>query len=142
MAKTKSPRKRRVSRKPARSAPVRRRPAARPAAVRHPLVERVAELGLLRGVLLALALVCLVLMPGEGVAVGYSGWPLITTVLVPVLAPLVFMVLLLDALMSAVFMADHRGAERRRYGRILAVDLIAAALLLAFWLPFYLTLGA
>jgi hypothetical protein len=130
-ARTKSPKR----------PPARRKSAARRVPPRHPVVERLAELGVLRLVLLGLALTCLVLMPPAGAAVGYSGWPLVTTVLVPVLAPLVFMVLLLDALMSAVFLADQRGPARARYARILAVDLVAAGLLLVFWLPFYLALG-
>ncbi|HEX9627819.1 MAG TPA: hypothetical protein VGA00_12840 [Acidiferrobacterales bacterium] len=136
MTKTTAARKKSTNRKPAR-----RQPATRRTPPRHPVIERVAELGVLRLVLVALALICLALMPPAGAAVGYSGWPLVRTVLVPVVAPLVFMVLLLDALMSAVFLADQRGPARRRYARILAVDLVAAGLLLVFWLPFYLALG-
>lgn len=132
MTRKKSPRRK-------KTAP---RPAGRRKPPRHPLLERIAELGVLRAVLVVMALLCLILMPPAGADVAYRGWPLVTTVLVPVLAPLIFMVLLLDALMSAVFMADQRGPGRRRYLRLLWVDLIAAGLLLAFWLPFYLALGA
>jgi len=69
-----------------------------------------------------------------------TGWPLVTTVLIPVLAPMTFMVLLLDALMARVFLTDAEGAARQRYKTILLADLLAAAVLLLRWLPYFAAL--
>lgn len=95
------------------------------------------ELGVLRVTLLATALMLLILVPTPGARAVFSGWPLVTTVLTPVLAPLVMMVLLLDALMARVFLTDAAGAERRRFRVIILANLAVAAILLLRWLPFY-----
>src|SRR5205085_7750756 len=69
-------------------------------------------LGPLRLALLAFALVVLALMPAPGVKAAFAGWAMIPTVVLPVLAPLVFLGLLLDALMSSVFLIDAVSLRR------------------------------
>lgn len=98
------------------------------------------EFGALRITMWLLAMVALFLIPSPGARAVYDGWPLVTTVLVPVVTPMLFLGLLLDALMSRVFMADAEGEARRRLKRIMLINLIAAALLVARWLPFYAAL--
>lgn len=98
------------------------------------------ELGFLRLVVLAAVAVAVVLVPEPGTRAIYSGWPMVTTVLIPVLAPLLFMVLLLDALMARLFLTDAEGAARRRYRNIILINLLAAAALVLRWLPYYAAL--
>lgn len=65
---------------------------------------------------------------------------MVTTLLAPVVAPLALMVLLLDALMARVFLTDAENGARKRWKRIILIDLIGAALLLLRWLPYYAAL--
>ncbi len=103
----------------------------------HSLARRFRELGPLRWTLLFCVLVALVLIPAPGTRAVYEGWPLVTTVLIPVIAPLLFMLLMLDVLMSRVFMTDAEGDARRRLKTAMIVNLLAAALLVIRWLPYY-----
>lgn len=103
-------------------------------------MEHLRNLGGLRVVLLVAVVILLILVPTPGTRAVYSGWPLITTLLVPVLAPLVFMLLLLDALMAWVFLTDAVGGTRRRWRAIVFINLIAAIVLLLRWLPYYAAL--
>ena len=61
--------------------------------------------------------------------------------ILPVLAPMVFMVLMLDALMSRVWMSEAEGPEWKRLRLVLRVDLIVGLVLLAYWLPYFIALG-
>jgi hypothetical protein len=104
--------------------------------------RRVLDLGGLRLALLLAVVVLLIVVPAPGTRGVLSGWPLVKTVLAPVLAPMLFMLLLLDALMARVFMSDATGDARRRFKTAVLVNLTAAALLLLRWLPYYLALRA
>ena len=106
----------------------------------RPWQRRLRDLGPLRLSLLFFVLVLLFLVPPPGTRAVLSGWPLVTTVLAPVLAPLIMMLLLLDALMARVFMTDTEGAVRRRFRTVIAVNLLATLLLLGRWLPYYAAL--
>lgn len=102
--------------------------------------RRLGELGALRLVLLFCAVVLLVFVPAPGTRAVFTGWPLVTTVLAPVLAPLIVMVLLLDALMARVFLTDAEGPARRRFKTAIVVNLVAVLALVLRWLPYYAAL--
>ena len=92
----------------------------------------------------ALALVALVLVIGAQppeTRVVLHGWQMVPTLLMPVLAPLVFFGLLLDALMGRVMMIDVQGAERARYRSIVWTDLLLAVALVAAWYPYISSLA-
>ena len=95
------------------------------------------RLGALRIMLVLTALVLLFIAPTPGTRPDYHGWGIILTLIVPTLAPIVFMVLLLDALMNAVFMVDKRGAERARHKSIVFLQLLLTAILIAVWYPYF-----
>lgn len=100
------------------------------------------QMGALRVTLVAGAIVDMLAAPSPGTPVIYAGAELVTTLIVPVLAPILLQVLLLDALMGRVLMSSHTGAERARYRRIMIVNLAVAFALLLRWLPYFMALGS
>lgn len=129
-----------------------------------PLRERIVELGALRSALLAAIAVLVASAPFasfgpdgfDGIdvsrAVGVEGGDpgsreinlslglLWTTLVAPPLAVMMAFVVPLDMLMSRIYMTDKRGTERARYRRILAVEALALAVLVAAWAPFFVAL--
>jgi len=99
------------------------------------------QMGALRVALVAGAIVDMLAAPSPGAPVIYAGADLVTTLIVPVLAPILLQVLLLDALMGRVLMSSHTGAERARYRRIVTVNLVIVFLLVLRWTPYFLALG-
>ncbi len=93
-------------------------------------------LGPLRQMLVLGVLALVVLRPVPGTPPAYAGWGMIPTLVFPALVPLFFMVLLLDAIMSAVQLASHPG-ERRRYQTAIGVSLGMALLLMLWWWPYF-----
>jgi hypothetical protein len=96
-----------------------------------------AQFGLMRLVLACMALALIFFVPAPGTPPVYQGLGLIPTVLVPVLAPILFMVLMLDVLMASVFMIDKKGAARARYRMIQLLNLALAVALVLFWIPYF-----
>lgn len=95
----------------------------------------------LRAVLILAAIIAILGRPGIGEPVVYSGWGMVTTLLIPVLAPLIFMLLMLDALMGMVWMSEAAGEEKKRLRLVVRVDVIVGLLLLVYWLPFFIALS-
>ena len=93
-------------------------------------------MGPLRLMLALGVLALLVLRPAPGTPPVYAGWDMIPTLVFPALVPLLFMVLLLDAIMSAVQLASYPG-ERRRYRTVIGVSLGMALLLVLWWWPYF-----
>jgi hypothetical protein len=70
----------------------------------------------------------------------YSGWAMMPTLIVPALVPLLFFILLLDALMTWVFRVDAKGSDRERLGRILMFDIGLVVLLVVSWAGYFIAL--
>ena len=100
------------------------------------------QMGVLRVVLIALVILDMLASPRPGTVAVYSGWEVVTTLILPVLAPILLQVLLLDALMGRVLMSSAMGAERARYRRIMVVNLVFSVALVLWWLPYFLKLFA
>jgi len=105
-----------------------------------PIGAALRGLGPLRQALLLAVVAALVFVPEPGTRAVYEGWPLVGTVLIPVMAPLLLMLLLLDALMARLFLTDASGPARRHYQTVLAINLIGAVALVVRWLPYYAAL--
>lgn len=99
------------------------------------------ESGALRIGLWLFALTVMILAPRPGTPAVYSGWELVPTLMAPVLAPILMQVLLLDALMSRVWMSAHTGAARERYRLILWINLGVTALTTLWWLPYFIAIA-
>ncbi len=99
-------------------------------------------LGFLRVALLALALLNIlfplieILIPSSQAADRHNLWFLLTTIISPVMAPLLIVVMLFDYIMSRVRAADAEGALRRRYVTISRIELCVIGITLLFWVPF------
>ena len=96
-----------------------------------------AELGILRLALLSLAGILALFSTEPGLPMILHGWELISSLVLPAAAPLVFFVLLFDILMSSVRLADGLPQARRRWQRVLAAEVLFALLLLMSWAPFF-----
>jgi hypothetical protein len=99
-------------------------------------------MGMLRLALITLVILDMLAAPRPGTPVVYSGWELVTTLILPVLAPILFQVLMLDALMGRIMMGSAMGAERARYRRIVIVNLVFGIALVLWWMPYFLRLFA
>ncbi len=101
----------------------------------------IGALGPLRLVLAILALILVVFATAPGTRPVYHGFALWPTLLMPVFAPVVLTTLLLDALMSRVFMVEKDAMVRARYRRAVTVNLVLAAALVLTWLPYFRALS-
>ncbi len=106
------------------------------------LVSRIAAFGWLRLSLFTLAILAVLLAP-ESQTRTVIAWPLIVpTLLAPAIAPIVFMVVLLDLMMAKVMSAGEKDAAKRgRARRIMLADTLAAGGIAYAYLPFFLALG-
>ena len=109
--------------------------------VKPPLAALAAQFGALRLMLAVLTVVNILYVQKPGTPPVYSGWDLAPTVLAPVMAPLVLMLLMLDMLMSRVMMVDTKGRARKRLRHVILVEFVLALGLLLAWLPYFLALG-
>jgi len=101
-----------------------------------------AILGPLRAMLAASTLILVALRPFAGGRVIYTDWHILPTMVVPALVPIFFFVLLLDMMMAAVFRSSADDAGQARFTRVLYIEAALVVLLLAAWLPFFLSLGS
>ncbi len=104
--------------------------------------SRLAALGLLRQVLLGLALVNLLLpvlhaLASSSASAERSLWDVFATLIAPVMAPLLAVVILFDYIMSRVRAADADGDERARFAAIARLELAVLAISLIFWAPYF-----
>lgn len=104
------------------------------------IVDYLKHLGPLRIFLGLAAVVAILLRPAPGAEVVYEGWAVVSTLLLPVLAPLLFLLLMLDALMTKVILgADAQ--QRDKYRHILWTDLLVGLAVLLYWLPYFITIN-
>ena len=104
-------------------------------------------LGALRFGLLLLVVIDIVLPAGWllvrpliGVEASHTGWQAFPVLIAPVLAPILFVVLVFDIAMCSVHAADNPGDAGARHRLIRRIDLGFIALLLLYWIPFFLAL--
>lgn len=99
------------------------------------------SLGLLRQLLIGLALLNIILRPAPGTPAAREGIEIIPTLISPAAAPILIMVILFDALMSKIRASDAEGKEREKFTKILRVELATVAIMLIAWFPFFSALG-
>ena len=103
------------------------------------MIEHLKSFGALRILLLIAAVAVIFIKPEPGTAAARSGIEILPTLVAPVVAPLVFMVLLFDFMMCRIRMSDED--VRKKFRLIGYTELAAALLVLLAWLPFFLAIG-
>jgi len=93
--------------------------------------------GPLRLALISLVLLDMLLRPQPGGPYSFEGMHIATDLIAPVLFPILFMLLLLDSIMSMVYRSDKTNAVRRRYLIIALFDVVLAVVFFLYWLPFF-----
>jgi len=109
--------------------------------------QNLAALGFLRLSLFGLAILNLLLPAGYWLAETFGGditeqslVSIIATLIAPVVAPILVVVILFDYIMSRVRAADEQGELRAHYRAICRIELMLIGLMLACWIPFFVTL--
>ena len=100
-------------------------------------IQTLRAIGPLRYALTAAAIASIILRPELGTKLSYEGWSVVSDLIVPVLTPIFFMLLLLDAIMSMVYRSDKPVEVKARYLRLVFINLVLAIGLFIYWLPFY-----
>lgn len=101
----------------------------------------VSRIGPLRFMLQSLAFVFIFLSQFVGSKAVYSGWEILPTLIVPALIPIIFFGMLLELLMSTVFMVDAEEAEKKaRFRTIIKIDVLIITGILLFWVPTFMRL--
>jgi hypothetical protein len=96
------------------------------------------RLGVLRSLLVLLAVMLILAMPFADVTLSPEGWGVIRSAALPAAAPIVFMVLMLDVMMSQIFKADADEQRRADLSFITRVYLVVSAALVIVWVPVFL----
>lgn len=95
----------------------------------------------MRWSLIVLALIIMVAAPKAGTIPVYVTWRMVPTLIIPVLTPLIFTLLLMDSLMSRIWMTDKSGEARRHYRLAIVLNLALAAGIAIAWYPYFNALG-
>ena len=101
------------------------------------IIQFLLGLGPLRWMLNGAGLILLLFRPAPGTEAVYEGTAVVQTLLFPALTPIIFMVLMLDALMTRVLLSDKEAQEQIRMRRAVRTDLIIGIALLVFWYPYF-----
>jgi hypothetical protein len=108
---------------------------------KHP--DLLPTLGFLRIALLIAALINILLPMIEilvPLTVGddeHRLWSVMTSVIAPVMAPLLIVVVLFDYIMTRVRVADADGELRTGFIRIGRIELAMLGIMLLFWVPYF-----
>ena len=109
--------------------------------------SRLASLGTLRLGLIIIAIVNMLLPVIDSVLqrlstsdMSGSIWNAFPTLVAPVMAPLLLVVIFFDYLMSRIQAADAEGEVRDRFIAISRIELMIMAIMFLYWLPFFITL--
>jgi len=96
-------------------------------------VERVGPLRVLLGIL---ALVLAALAQPRGAEIAVEGWAMASTLIAPSLVPLLIFGLMLDMLVSRVWMSGASAEKRARQRLIIRYDGVLLVLVVIAWAPF------
>jgi hypothetical protein len=105
------------------------------------MLKYIKTFGPLRIPLITLVVVDMILRPEPGSPVNLEGFGVITDLIAPVLVPILFMLLLLDAIMTGVYMSSMQGEKKVRYRVVLFTDLLLAVIFIWYWIPYFKALN-
>ncbi|MCB1865925.1 MAG: hypothetical protein KDG50_10870 [Chromatiales bacterium] len=99
-----------------------------------------ARVGILRVMLGILALVLVALAQPRGAEIATEGWAMASTLIAPSLVPLLIFGLLLDMLVSRVWMSGASAEKLARQRMIIRFDAVLLLLVAIAWAPFFSSL--
>jgi len=91
--------------------------------------------------LLLLVLISIGFKPVPGTEIVYEGWPVFSTLLLPVFSPILLMLLWLDSLIAKLWSTQTEGKEQARYKMILRINLVLSIIFIAVWWPYFKALA-
>lgn len=96
----------------------------------------------MRIILLFVVLISIIFKPIPGTEIIYEGWPVFSTLLLPVFSPILLMLLWLDSLIAKLWSTQTEGKEQKRYKMILRIDLSLSIIFMIVWFPYFKALSA
>ena len=93
------------------------------------------------------ALICIVFItiafkPAPGTEIVYEGWPVFSSLLLPVFSPILLMLLWLDSLIAKLWSTQTEGDEQKRYKMILRINLSLSFIFIIVWYPYFKALAS
>ncbi|MFK5913691.1 MAG: hypothetical protein QM484_04880 [Woeseiaceae bacterium] len=95
----------------------------------------------MRVILLLMVLISIVFKPAPGTEIIYEGWPVFSTLLLPVFTPILLMLLWLDSLIAKLWSTQTEGKEQKRYKMILRLNLVLSVMFIFIWFPYFQALA-
>lgn len=95
----------------------------------------------MRVVLLLVVLISIIFKPAPGTELIYEGWAVFSTLLLPVFAPILLMLLWLDSLIAKLWSTQTEGKEQARYKMILRINLSLSIIFILVWFPYFKALS-
>ena len=93
--------------------------------------------GFLRIGLYLLLLANFIATPSNEIPDVYDWATSFTHLLMPIFAPILFMLVMLDAIVSKIYMSGLEGITRTNYRIIVWWDIFLGVSMLLYWIPFY-----
>lgn len=101
------------------------------------IIQLLNTFGFLRLSLVTLVLIDMLARPMPGTTPDYESPHAVVVMIVSALAPILFMLLLLDAIMTLVYMTSMPAERKRTYRLILFANLALAIIFFIYWLPYF-----
>ena len=101
------------------------------------ITQLIRTVGFLRLSLVALVLLDMLARPIPGSTPDYENPQAVIAMVMSAMAPILFMLLLLDAIMTLVYMTSMPAERKPTYRLILFANLALAVILLLYWLPYF-----
>ena len=92
----------------------------------------------LRVVLALFAILLAIFAADAGTPTNYEGYAVLQTLILPALTPIIFLVLLLDALMNRVWLIDASEADSSKFRTLIKVDLLLSGIVFVRWIPYFI----
>ena len=97
--------------------------------------------GPIRNILYVLALITIIFKPNNSTELTLEGIQIVTTLILPVIAPLLVTGFFLDTLMSRIYSSEQTDDIKKKFRAIIIVDLVLAITLLVSWVPYMLAMN-
>lgn len=105
------------------------------------MISFLHDLRPMRVILILTVLISMLFKPLPGTEIIYEGWPVFSTLLLPVFSPILLMLLWLDSLIAKLWSTQTEGKEQKRYKMILWIDLSLSIIFILTWWSYFKALS-